>query len=588
MTDLSKDLFDDKGRPIIVLSSAVGGSAGRVYAKVVAGSDALAVIKSGADDTLTGTADQTKLNADLVAATGGNVVVIGTIYTTATITVPTGTTLDLTNARISSQPGYREVTPVGTAKVIGGAVYTLPYPFVIAKMMGGAIAPDNTMESLKCSMATPVDAIECDALVLADKSLAVMHNSTLNGITTATGSSDIMTAPSWQQLVMLVTGSGGGEAAGIYDLIGGSDDAWGGTYHPPMLTDVMGYINGKKVLVVDYKNNGALTPLMALINSMGLKDSMIICDSVDDGSQLSPATAAGFTCLAGWAGTTGDGDIAAQFAAMKALGIKFVYLLYPSKTTKTVIDLAHAAGLRVCVGSMNRYSDWKYITDLAATLGVEGVFTADPYYALGFVQGNYDYRRTTDPFAANTWYHGMPGVATYNRGYFTAGRFGFKQETAARSMVLQGWGCPIATPTAYTLHFKVKFDQIDSDTSRWAGIFFGAPTDMPAIGAGGPSLGESGYCAMLRANGEFDIYKYVDGNETLAGYFMTTEITVPGTEVEITIQVTATQIIFTRIDIAGSTTITDNSYRGPYFHFGEAISGGGTKGHYTFKTVSIT
>jgi glycerophosphoryl diester phosphodiesterase len=461
---------------------------------------------------------------------------------------------------------------VGTAKVIGGAIYTLPYPFVITKMMGAALAPDNTIEGLKICMSTPVDAIECDAHILTDKSLGVMHNSNLSDLTTSSGNTDDMTAPSWQNLVIKVTGSGGGDGIGIYAIKGSTDDAWGGIYHPPLLPDVMNCINGKKVLFVDYKNNGALNPLMALITRMGMKDSIIINDSVDDGTQLAPAIAAGFTCNVGWAGTIGDPDIAVQFAALKALGLKFVYLLYPTQTTKTVIDLAHAAGLRVLTGSMNRYSDWKGISDLAPTLGVEGVFSVEPYYSLGFMQGNYDYRKTTDPFKANSWYHGMPGGGTgTDRGYFTSGRFGFKQESATRSMTLQGWGCPISTPIAYTIDMSIKFDQVDTDGSRGALVFFGAPTDRAALGDAEPSQGESGYLLAIRANGAVDFYRYDAGVITSLGFLSGTAI-ITGTTITITLQVTSTQIIYTRTDTTPdeTKTVTDNTYRGPYFFFGHS------------------
>jgi hypothetical protein len=576
-TDYSKDLFDDKGRPIVVVTRT-----GRTANRVVAGSDAAVNIRAGADDVLSGAADQTKLNADLVAATGGNVVVLGTIYTTATITVPTGTTLDLTNARISSQPGYREVTPAdATAKVIGHKIAQLSYPTVYAKMGGSSIAPDNSIEAVKLTMTTPVEALEVDCYGCKDGTVLIYHDADVATLMSGTGNTVDQTPASWQSMTIDVTKSAGNVSTNTFQLKGANQDAWSGTYHPITLDDLLAFVGNKKVILLDCKNIAAIAPTIAAVQKYGLEKSVIIDNSASgDGSYCSQIAAAGIRSAVYW-------DGGASLATLVSYGISYVILSYPTNCNATTFDAIHAAGMKVLINVCFRYDQYKTITsDISRS--VDGIIATDAWYARGFVNGDYSYRLTSDPFKSNTWYPGMMGYGnSYDRGYFTSGRFGFKQESNTKAATLQGWACPLANATStYTITVTITADQDDSDTV-WAYpfVFICSPTDVATLGGASPGNGENGYICYLNKDGSMVVQKVNNGTKTTLG-----SANVSGMTGSITfmIKVTPTYVEF---KWAGHDTVTayDTTFRGPYFYFGEAIvTGSMAKGHYSFSGVTIS
>jgi hypothetical protein len=106
---------------------------------------------------------------------------------------------------------------------------------------------------------------------------------------------------------------------------------------------------------------------------------------------------------------------------------------------------------------------------------------------------------------------------------------------------------------------------------------------MPSVGA----TGVNGYLISLNEAGGLRILKYVNGvggtSATQSSAGISSSQAVP-----ITIAVTPTTITLTRKDTGAYVTMTDSSYRGGYFYFGEGVNtGSATKLHSSFSAVRI-
>lgn len=453
------------------------------------------------------------------------------------------------------------LTPLGSTRR-GVVVSDLTFPVFIGHRGAANLFPENTMEGFEAAIASGCKAIEAgDVYTLADGSaLGVMHDTTVDRTSTGTGNVADLTAGSFQNLTL---------DAGAW--LGGG---WG-NLKPPLFQSVVNRIGGRVVSFPESKDGNSAAKMAARINAAGVGQSFVICSF--NFADASAAVAAGVQAC--YLDTDGTTKTPSQIVAA---GIQWVCVDFTAVSAPTVSALK-AAGLKVLAYTVNRQSE----KAAAVALGItDGYFSDDPIYIQGTV-----HRRTTDPFKAQTFYHGHlpynPAADPTLRGAFTApGDWGYTDSTSAfYKGSLQGWACPLANAAnSYTITLSMVIDAVNGgDTTRWGSVFLGAPDDRAY--ANQAVAGENGYHVLFRANGNLDLFKVVNGVATSIGSKTTgvTALTLGSTVATYTIAVTPTTINVSRTDVAYSIgAITDSTVRGAYFHLGRNAAS------VRFRNVSIT
>lgn len=198
-------------------------------------------------------------------------------------------------------------------------------------------------------------------------------------------------------------------------------------------------------------------------------------------------------------------------------GVNWIGVTYNGSVTPANVLTLVSEGFEVLVGTVTRGTDATATHDwLAIKASISAWASDDPlYFAHVLDSANAArYRRTTDPFESQAYYHGhhaitgIPPVSQALRGTFRGGdRWGFP--ATQDSWVLQGWACPLSTPTDYTIDFNLTFDGIGSSTSRWGGVFFGMTADHGYRDLNQST--ETGYQFWCRASGSCELVEKAAG-----------------------------------------------------------------------------
>lgn len=83
---------------------------------------------------------------------------------------------------------------------------------------------------------------------------------------------------------------------------------------------------------------------------------------------------------------------------------------------------------------------------------------------------------------------------------------------------------------------------------------------------------ENGYHAILRADGQLELYRHVDGRQDgiPLGSSVSTPPPVAGQWISLELQVTPTSILWSRSDVGAVVTVDDSTMRGGYLHIGRS------------------
>jgi glycerophosphoryl diester phosphodiesterase len=432
------------------------------------------------------------------------------------------------------------------------ALDQLPGPRWIAHRGGSLLAPENTIEALRMAAELAADAVEIDVYRVADGGLMVMHDATADRTSNLTGAATALTTPA--------------ALRGRIDAGTWFANTWPSDLRIPLFADVLAEIGGRIPIIVHCNNTGSGAAAVAEIQRQELDQAVLIMAWTE--AELVAAREAGIpTCL-----LDADGVLSGQtYAGLLGTGTQYLGVDYAQATTAT-INAAAAAGLRVLVFTVNRRSD---LAKLPATGSVWGVISDDPWYVKTGQQ-----MRTTDLFGAGTFYHGMVGITDAGdyRGLFQAGTPSWWGLDASGSTamannggyvsVMQGYLGPL--PAAFTLDCDVVIDASDYTTASLQIALTKDDTQYDDEAGQGTAAKNNGYNILVRANGVIDVYRVAGGTSTSIGTVTTAAITT-GTTQHLRIQMTATQLIVTRTNIAtpNSVTATDSTYRGSlYPHFG--------------------
>ena len=414
----------------------------------------------------------------------------------------------------------------------------LTRPFVIAHRGGAMQVPEHTMEGYRVAVGQGLPVIEQDVSTLADGGLGVMHDGTVDRMTTSSGNVADHTSVSWKQLDIDASVTLGG--------------GWPDGLRPPLFEEVLTEFGNRVLLCAEAKSSDAMGPMTDALERRGISPASVLLQS-HALADCRLARSRGWEVI--WLRSTDVARAAAE-------GIGWIGPEAGS-VTSVVCTQAHAAGISVACYTVNR----RHQRDALVAAGVDAIFSDDPVYIAGDAG-----RRTSDLFARQVWLPGM--LADSGRGRFHAddASWGFDVSDTAGS-TLMGFLAP-PDPAAFTLRLDLRVDGSCADGRSGAGSVFLSTDDHP-YRPPGPSPGADGYCFLLRGDGNLDVQRVAEGVATTLASSTGGSALKPGTYVPLRITVTGSSLVFTRADTVGETlTVADATHRPvPVVHLGSASAG---------------
>jgi hypothetical protein len=423
--------------------------------------------------------------------------------------------------------------------------YLAATPFTGAHRGSGGEFPEHTLRSYQSALAAGAPAIEVSVQLTSDGVLVCMHDTTLDRTTNHTGALNLWSFGALREQVKVTSQSLLGAGWGNQDI--------------PTLQEVMNVLYGRCIIFLEAKSNDAIVPLQnfLLAKYPGCQRS-IIWKNYYQSTSFAWAKTNGFTVWGYIDATTTSTQMDTYDANIDMWGV-------PIASTDAQVSMVVARGKPVMVWDVHRHIDVERLTGL----GVVGLMEAQWIYL------NNSPALTADLFTAQISQPGTLGIARYDPTYALKydGASGAYVPVVPNDAVMMG-GHRVASATAHTINFSMKFDTVPASTLH-ADVAFCRSKDDPwqfanANNSYGALASPGGYHALVRGNGDIQLYSHVAGSTsgTQLGTLATTA-PVAGTYMTFQIQVTATQVIFKRTDGAGWTlTVTNSTYRGQYWHIG--------------------
>ena len=445
---------------------------------------------------------------------------------------------------IADLGGNNLVTAMGTAGC--SHAVPVPTPAVGYQFMGATeflyfthrglpkVYPEETMEAYRLSTAAGARFVEVDAQVLADGALAVMHDETLDRTTSSTGDVAKRTTSTWLKLVVDASSFLGG---GWADL------------KAPMLDDVLREFGNKVPILLEAKSTGSGAKILESLNRYGIDKGMVLINSFSAG-ELTAAIAAGWiTCL-----NLGAYAGAPTPATFVSTGYRWITVAAAGASAAD-LDALRAAGLKVALYTINTFT----AVATYATGHADAVYTDQEIYLRSLA------RKTTDPFEAQTWYHGhqeenSSGDAGGRGAFYAPNLWGYNL-AASNTWVgaLQGWASPVGGASAgfsggtVTLAFKVKFESaFAADRFAWIAL---VNKDLEIETDASPSNNPTGYLFLARKDGTVAIYWWNAGSGSTQLVTTAGTLIADGAIAEYLVTITDTDLTIDRTDVSTSATI---------------------------------
>lgn len=431
---------------------------------------------------------------------------------------------------------------------------TLQTDFYIAHRGGAGFAPEETMEAFRTAVACGVDAVECDVQPLADGSLGLMHDATVDRTTDGAGNVADYTAPAWRAL----------NAA--------ADFPWNGKTVPPaLLTELLDEFAHKQLMMIEPKDVTNAGQIMDEFDKRRLGQGVILATS--SRAVLQAVKARGYVAYFYWGAAVGTPD---SVATIVADGADFLGLDGVTRPDAEVTTLV-ATGKPVVPYTINR----RVRRDALDALGAVGYLSDQPVYL----------KAAAAQRAVDSWRQGVLGHGLNSSNVaigITSGALDLNANGAFQYAVV-GEVSPVANAAgSYTIDCDLGFSTIPTVTTQAVAVYFAAPDDTSATYSGAAGSYRNSYLAYLRANGQFSLYRAdtATNTPTLLGSTVATAALSAGVLAHVKIEVTSTTVKITRTD--GTPTsigpISDATYRGGYVGVGKSS----TDGFGRFKNLAIT
>lgn len=312
----------------------------------------------------------------------------------------------------------------------------LPEVFYSAHRGGAGEAPENTFEALRAG-ARWAEVLDLDTQVLGDGTPVLMHDSTVDRTTSASGP---------------VTGYGIAQ----WQMLRCNPSYWFAPGYPslpaPTVEQALDAFGGRRVMTVEAKNPDGVNELARLILDRSLAESVLI--NTNDVETVAAIRSAG--CRAHlWrsAAQMADDD----FPALVAAGADVLDV--DQAATDTLIRQAVAAAppLRVWAHTVTRRCQ----RDRLLALGCRGIVTDHPGYVTGRAPA-----RTSDSLAAG-WGNGYVPSGTAPRPALLSGGVLHFDWTSGTQVLLLGELSPVDL-SSFTVEAKFS---LSAATSRpWVGL----------------------------------------------------------------------------------------------------------------------
>ncbi|NEM06158.1 glycerophosphodiester phosphodiesterase family protein [Geodermatophilus normandii] len=411
-------------------------------------------------------------------------------------------------------------------------------PFVIAHRGGALQVPEHTMEGYRVAVGQGLAVIEQDVSTLADGGLGVMHDGTVDRMTTSSGNVADHTSVSWKQLDI--------DASVI---LGGG---WPDGLRPPLFDEVLTEFGNRVLLCAEAKGKDAMAPMLDALDRRGLRPETVLLQSYSL-ADCQLARSRGWAVI--WLGSA---DVA--WAAAEDIGW---IGLEAGQVTSAVCTQAHAAGIEVACHTVNR----RHQRDALVADGVDAIFSDDPVYIAGDAGS-----RTSDLFARQVWLPGM--LPDTDRGRFhpddaTWGSGGPDSVTST----LMGFLAP-PDPAAFTLDLDLRMDEARAGGPTCCGSVLLTTDDHPYVPLSGASPGADGYRVLLRADGDLEVHRVTGGISTALASSTGGAALRTGSYVPLRITVSRAGLV-ARAGNGGTTvTVADTTFRPvPVVHLGSAFAG---------------
>lgn len=415
-------------------------------------------------------------------------------------------------------------------------------PLIWAHRGGNYQAPENSYAAWDISAAAGF-ALEGDWRLSSDNALVSMHDATVDRTTSSSGN---VTAFTLAQFQAMDNGS-----------------KWSPAYAAQRVPDfesfIQRYPNAWLCPECSDQTTAALTKMCSLLTAYGA-DTRSIVQMFENApyTKLAAAKAAfpNITFIA----LHLTGGPAPDLNKVAAAGVEWVGCDINSAWVNAAwVQSARDVGVKVCFYTIDDYAS----LTLALAYGFDALFTGRPFAMrrLGravpappseqwtgqnrnMFGDDWQLTNMTQTNAAgcrpNNGYAGTD-LLTLLGGVFLAGR-------------------PLPASGTYQIKGTLVSQLTNADTTRWAAVQIALQQDA-AVFFFAPCNG-SGYQCLIRYNGSMEIARCDNGvaSTTLNTFAGTAPVI--GTAIPFTIDVTPTQITFTRNDNGQSVTATDSTYRG--------------------------
>src|SRR3712207_4804117 len=125
--------------------------------------------------------------------------------------------------------------------------------------------PEHTMEGYRVAVGQGLPVIEQDVSVLADGGLGVMHDGTVDRMTTSSGNVADHTSVSWKQLDIDASATLGG--------------GWPDGLRPPLFDEVLTEFGNRVLLCAEAKSTDAMGPMIDALERRGIGQASVLLQS---------------------------------------------------------------------------------------------------------------------------------------------------------------------------------------------------------------------------------------------------------------------------------------------------------------------
>lgn len=370
---------------------------------------------------------------------------------------------------------------------VGPGWSALRPPYLLSHRGSPAMFMEHSLHGYRRTVAMGSPFVEVDCHLLADGSVGVMHDETLERTTTTTGLTAAQTEASWRELRFKAP-------AGV-----GMDPAEVG---PPLLRDVLEMFANRAIILVEPKNRGAGAAIVRLLKEYKVSPDHVLVNSFDE-LELEPAIAEGFPVALSIFHEKTD----AELAVLATRPYKFVTLWHGR--SDEYVARVRAAGITLGFYTISRYDEM----DRALKRGAIGFYTDDPFYLDRAVP-----RLGKDGFSQASLPQGILPMSGRYRGRVTApGKWGVdatgthNQVTGTNNYAaaLQGWCSPLHNATPYkelTIRFSLTLEH-SGNGNQWASVVL-TSGDLPFEDETNSSIPLTGYRFVVAADGTMLIEKY--------------------------------------------------------------------------------